>query len=166
MRPPIPIVLAAALAGCASTGSLTGPVEGVLDARTGRTVAFEEMIDDLATVPMVFVGESHTNPEHHEIQHRIVEALSARNPAVLVGMEMLQRPYQEVLDEWTVDDRLEQGHVWVTALTLGGGSSDAMINAQGRVIIRTVGGGAGYRIQAAGTALQSQAYPSVRYTGP
>ena len=90
----------------------------------------------------------------------------SRNVVAGINEAYYGSPYQEVLDEWTVDDRLEQGHVWVTALTLGGGSSDAMINAQGRVIIRTVGGGAGYRIQAAGTALQSQAYPSVRYTGP
>jgi len=107
MRTPTAILLAAALAGCASAGSLTAPVEGVVDARTGRVVSFDAMIDDLARVPMVFVGESHTNPEHHEIQRRIVEALSARNPRVVVGMEMLQRPYQAVLDRWSAGEMTE-----------------------------------------------------------
>jgi len=101
MRPPIPILLAALLAGCAAPRSLTSPVEGVLDARTGRVVSFDAMVEDLASVPMVYVGESHTNPEHHEIQRRIIDALSARNANLLVGMEMLQRPYQEVVDRWT-----------------------------------------------------------------
>ncbi len=95
------LAAAVCLAACASSRPLTAPVEGVLDARTGKTVSFEAMIDDLASVPMVYVGESHTNPEHHEIQRRIIEALSARNPRVLVGMEMLQRPYQAVLDRWS-----------------------------------------------------------------
>ena len=102
------LAAATALAACASPGSLTAPVEGVLDARTGRTVSFEDMIEDLATVPMVFVGESHTNPEHHEIQRRIIEALSGRNPGVLVGMEMLQRPYQPVLDRWSAGEMDER----------------------------------------------------------
>jgi aminopeptidase N len=101
MRPHVPILLVALLAGCAAPRSLTAPVEGVLDARTGRVVSFEAMIEDLASVPMVYVGESHTNPEHHEIQRRIIEALSDRNRNLMVGMEMLQRPYQEVLDRWT-----------------------------------------------------------------
>ena len=103
------IRLAAALAGLAAapglaacvSASLGEPVEGVFDLRTGRTVAFQSMVEDLATVPMVFVGESHTNPEHHEIQRRIVDALSSRNPRVMVGLEMLQRPYQDVLDRWS-----------------------------------------------------------------
>jgi uncharacterized iron-regulated protein len=79
-------------------------VDGVLDARTGRTIPFDGMVDALAGVPMVFVGESHTNPEHHEVQRRIVDALSARNPRLLVGLEMLQRPYQEVLDRWSAGE--------------------------------------------------------------
>jgi uncharacterized iron-regulated protein len=79
----------------------TGPVDGILDARTGMVVSFEDMVEDLGTVRMVYVGESHTNPEHHEIQRRVIDAISARNPRVMVGMEMLQRPYQEVLDRWS-----------------------------------------------------------------
>src|SRR5690349_230448 len=95
------ILLAAALAGCASARSVAEPVEGVLDARTGKIVSFEDMVADLGSVPMVYVGESHTNPEHHEIQRRILDALSARGGRVMVGMEMLQRPYQPVLDRWS-----------------------------------------------------------------
>jgi len=100
--------LAAALLACACA-SVTG--EGapgtILDARRERACTFEEMVDDLATVRMVFVGESHTNPEHHELQRRILEALSLRRPRLMVGLEMIQRPYQEVLDAWSAGDMEE-----------------------------------------------------------
>ena len=74
--------------------------EGIIDARRERTCSFEEMIDDLATVRMVFIGETHTNPAHHELQRRILEELTKRRPRLLVGLEMMQRPYQEFLDRW------------------------------------------------------------------
>ncbi len=107
-RPLRPILLAlaaaAGLGACASARMATEPVDGILDARTGSVISFEDMVEDLATVRMVYVGESHTNPEHHEIQRRIIEALSARNPRAMVGLEMLQRPYQEVLDRWSTGE--------------------------------------------------------------
>lgn len=95
-------LLLAALAASACSARPGPPREGaVVDARRERASSFPAMIEDLATVRMVFVGESHTSPEHHEIQRRIVDELSRRNPHVIVGMEMLQRPYQEVLDRWS-----------------------------------------------------------------
>ena len=94
------LLLAAAAAACASTLDLPGG-DGVLDARDERADDWDGMIDDLASVRIVYVGESHTNPEHHEIQRRILEALAERRPHLLLGMEMLQRPYQEVLDRWS-----------------------------------------------------------------
>lgn len=90
-------------ASCASAPR-AGDAGTILDARRERACAFEEMADDLATVRMVFVGESHTNPEHHDWQRRILEALSLRRPHLMVGLEMLQRPYQEVLDAWSAGE--------------------------------------------------------------
>lgn len=98
---PALLALAAGLpAACASPSAGKAPVAGVLDARRERVTGFEGMVEDLARVRMVFVGESHTNPEHHAIQARILEALAARRPHLLVGMEMFERPYQPVLDLW------------------------------------------------------------------
>jgi uncharacterized iron-regulated protein len=111
--PPRPTLLAASAlaaclaASCASTGGAPA-AGGILDARRGRSVDFEDMVDDLAGVRVVYVGESHTNPEHHEIQRRILEALSLRRPHLMVGMEMLQRPYQPTLDRWSAGE-MEEG---------------------------------------------------------
>lgn len=112
MRPPpvLPVLLALLAVPALGCSSRPGahPVEGVLDARRERVITFDEMVDDLATVPMVYVGESHTNPDHHAIQRRVIEALAERRPVLMVGMEMLQRPYQEVLDRWSAGE-LEEG---------------------------------------------------------
>jgi uncharacterized iron-regulated protein len=102
MRPFAALCAVAALASCAAPGS--APVEDVLDLRMERTVDFDAMVEDLATVPMVYIGEFHSHPEVQSFQLRVVDALSRRNPGLLVGMEMFQRPYQAVLDRWSAGE--------------------------------------------------------------
>ncbi|MBS3918710.1 MAG: ChaN family lipoprotein [Deltaproteobacteria bacterium] len=50
---------------------------------------------------MVFIGESHDQIEHHQIQVRILKDLLARGREVAVGMEMFERSQQPVLDRWS-----------------------------------------------------------------
>ena len=47
----------------------------IISARTGKPVSFEEMLDDLKTAGMVYIGETHTDPAHHEIQLQIMQAM-------------------------------------------------------------------------------------------
>jgi uncharacterized iron-regulated protein len=95
------------VAGCASTGA-SRDEEVIRDARLRRDVSFETMVDDLATVPMVFIGELHTHPGHHEVQQRVLEGLHRRGVPLLLGMEMFERPYQPVLDRWTAGELSEE----------------------------------------------------------
>ncbi len=78
----------------------------IISARTGLPLTFEALIDDLRDVRVVYVGENHTNPYHHQIQLNIIQALAERGTGLAVGMEMIDRPYQPVLDEWS-SGRLE-----------------------------------------------------------
>jgi uncharacterized iron-regulated protein len=74
----------------------------IVDARSGEEVSFEAMIDDLSDARVVYVGESHDQPEHHAVQHAIARALTAGDAASWsLGMEMFQRPFQSALDAWT-----------------------------------------------------------------
>src|SRR5258706_8485507 len=98
------LAAAAGLGACAAGRTATEPVEGVFDARTGRVVDFEDMVEDLATVRVVYVGETHTNPEHHDIKLRVLEALAERKAHLILGLEMLQRPYDPVLDRWAAGE--------------------------------------------------------------
>ena len=76
-------------------------VDTILSSASRQPVTYEDMLDDLAQVQVVFVGEVHTNAAHHDIQARIVQALQARHPDLSVGMEMFDHRYDPVLAQWT-----------------------------------------------------------------
>ena len=79
----------------------------IIDTAAGTPVTFEQLIADLKDVRIVYVGESHTDPVHHQIQLRIINALADQNENLAVGMEMFDFTYQDVLDRWT-DGQLDQ----------------------------------------------------------
>ncbi len=49
----------------------------------------------------VFLGESHATVPHQQMQASIIDALARSGRKVIVGLEMLQRPKQAVLDQWS-----------------------------------------------------------------
>ena len=73
----------------------------IISSATGAIVTFDEMIADLSGRRIVYVGENHTNPLHHGIQLKILQALSTNDENLAVGMEMFAVTYQSVLDQWT-----------------------------------------------------------------
>jgi uncharacterized iron-regulated protein len=74
----------------------------VLDARTGRQVDTETFWANISASRVVCVGEEHPNPHHHWFQLETVgQAAKRRGGAPLaLGMEMFQRPFQGVLDDY------------------------------------------------------------------
>ncbi len=73
----------------------------IISGRTGRAVSFDEMMMDLESVQVVYVGERHTDPLHHRIQLEILRRLAKVHPRMSVGMEMFDHTYQPVLDRWS-----------------------------------------------------------------
>lgn len=71
----------------------------VLDARTGHQMDTAAFWKTLAGARAVCVGEEHTNPHHHWVQLEVVKHLVAQ-PRLALGMEMFQRPFQAVLDDY------------------------------------------------------------------
>ncbi len=69
--------------------------------RTSRSASFTDMIEDLAEADVVYVGESHTDKDHHLVQLRVIEYLHSRGRLHAIGMEMFQRRFQSVLDAYT-----------------------------------------------------------------
>ena len=79
--------------------------EGVIiSASTQQTVSFDELIKDLSGVQVIYIGEVHTNPDHHEIQAKIIKEIHRARPQVAIGLEMIDRTYQPVLDRWSEGD--------------------------------------------------------------
>jgi uncharacterized iron-regulated protein len=70
----------------------------VLD-RTGHQVDTAKFWADVGASRVVCVGEDHPNPHHHWFQLEVMKQVSAHHPLAL-GMEMFQRPFQAVLDDY------------------------------------------------------------------
>ncbi len=68
---------------------------------TRNTTSFDEMVDILSQKSIIYIGEKHDNATHHQLQLDIIKALYEKNPQIIIGMEMFQKPYQKVLDQWT-----------------------------------------------------------------
>ena len=79
-------------------------VDSIISTHDRTTVSFEEMLADLGQVRVVFVGEIHDHPVHHEIQARLVQTLHAMHPRLAVGMEMFDHRYDPVLAQWTAGE--------------------------------------------------------------
>ncbi|MEW6129804.1 MAG: ChaN family lipoprotein [Acidobacteriota bacterium] len=58
---------------------------------------FEAMLNTLATVDVLFVGEQHDDPATHKFELAILEGLARRNKKVIVAMEMFERDVQKTL---------------------------------------------------------------------
>jgi len=79
----------------------TYPVNTIIAARTGKPVDYETMLGDLAEVRIVFIGEIHNQPSHHQIQVRLIDSLHRRHSSLTVGMEMFDHRYDPVLALWS-----------------------------------------------------------------
>lgn len=91
------------------TAPPAGGIEGaglpfdVLDARTGRQVDTAAFWSRLQAARAVCIGEDHSNPHHHWVQLEITRHLGKQRPPgerLALGLEMVQRPFQGVLDDY------------------------------------------------------------------
>jgi len=76
----------------------------IVDCAQGKTIPFEQLIEKLEQVRVVYVGEQHTDRKDHAIQLRIIRALVEKGENVRVGMEMFDHTYAAVLDRWSAGD--------------------------------------------------------------
>ena len=73
----------------------------IIATRDGTAVSFEDMLKDLETRRVIFVGETHTSREDHKIQLAVIQGINEKNPDLVIGMEMFDHSYQGVLDQWS-----------------------------------------------------------------
>lgn len=77
-----------------------GPEE-IFKLPEGEPINFVQLLDDLSTIRVIFVGEAHDQIEHHRIQVRMIQELLRKGRDVVIGMEMFERSQQLILDRWT-----------------------------------------------------------------
>lgn len=97
-------VVLALLWGCAATpvpkhGAAPHPLLGrIWDVRNARMVGQDAVARELATAPLILLGEVHDNPEHHRLQGEMLRAVLAQGRQPALAMEQFDREYQPALD--------------------------------------------------------------------
>ena len=88
-----------------------------IDVYRGEPLSYEDMLDDLAEVRVVYLGERHTLERHHAIQERIVTDLTQRGVPLVLGLEQMEAFNQAALDRYhqgEIDfDELAEQTEWV-----------------------------------------------------
>ncbi len=65
------------------------------------------ILDELVKADVVYLGETHNNPDDHKAQLEILQRLHQRNPKIAIAMEMFQRPYQSIIDRYLAGELTE-----------------------------------------------------------
>jgi len=81
-------------------------LDGITDTAKGDVVTPRELAARLDGVALLFVGESHTDYEFHQVQLRVLEELERRGRKVLLGLEMYpvgDLGLQSALDRWSAE---------------------------------------------------------------
>lgn len=97
------LLLAALLLGAPAAGTAH-----ILRVADRSYVSLEEMIADLQTVRLVFMGELHDDEGHHRAQLQVIRSLREAGTKVAVGLEMFRSDSQGTLDDW-VAGKMSEG---------------------------------------------------------
>ncbi len=71
-----------------------------IDAYRGEPLPYEEVLDDLAEVNVVYFGEFHTLAEDHATEQRVLTDLAKRGKPLVLGMEQLESVQQPAIDRY------------------------------------------------------------------
>ncbi len=85
--------------------TLREPTYGV---EVSRALPLNEIIERVSGKKIIYIGEQHDQYSHHLIEIEVIRRLFRKNGRIAIGMEMFQRPFQKVLDDYirgTIEER-------------------------------------------------------------
>lgn len=82
-------------------GTVRVEVGAFADTRTSKPASLDDFLNATDHCRFVYLGENHATTAHQAMEAEIIQALVKRGRKVIVGVEMYQRPKQDVLDEWS-----------------------------------------------------------------
>ena len=59
-----------------------------------------KILPELKKAKVVYLGETHDSSQDHQNQLKIIKELYKNNPKIAIGMEMFQRPFQEIINQY------------------------------------------------------------------
>lgn len=83
-----------------SLNGITYKIDSASYALKPQAQKLSEMIKDIVKSRVVFIGENHTEFSSHLNQLKIIKAMYKKDKNLAIGMEMFQKPFQEVLDDF------------------------------------------------------------------
>jgi aminopeptidase N len=75
-------------------------LDGVTDTADGAQITPGELAERLTDTGLLFIGETHTNLDFHNVQARVIQELHRAGREVLIGLEMFPYTQQQSLDDW------------------------------------------------------------------
>ena len=75
--------------------------EEILKLPEGESISLSQLLEDLHSARVIYVGEAHDQFEHHQAQVKVLQELLREGREVVIGMEMFQRSQQSILDRWS-----------------------------------------------------------------
>jgi uncharacterized iron-regulated protein len=72
----------------------------ILRVGDGAVISFDRMIQEIGNADIVFVGEVHDQPVHHEMELRIIRSFHESDRPFSVGLEMFRSDSQKDLNSW------------------------------------------------------------------
>jgi uncharacterized iron-regulated protein len=82
------------------TKTSVGPEE-IFRLPDGDPIPFLHLLEDINKTRVIFVGESHDQIAHHQIQVKLIQDLVKKGKDVVVAMEMFESSQQPILDRWS-----------------------------------------------------------------
>lgn len=100
----LPLLLAMLLVACQSSPVILPPPVtpgpgGIIDLRTAQALTPTELVERLAPVQRVIVGEQHDNADHHALQLWLLRSMAQVRPQGSLLLEMLNPDQQPRVDE-------------------------------------------------------------------
>jgi uncharacterized iron-regulated protein len=92
----------------------------VVQTANGEILTFEFLITHLSKAEIIYVGETHTRLDDHRLQLEILKGLQARHPSLILGLEMVPKEAQPILDQYSQGlisekvflERIEWEKIW------------------------------------------------------
>ncbi|MBS1700498.1 MAG: ChaN family lipoprotein [Armatimonadetes bacterium] len=97
-------------------GQATVEANNWYDLTSGKESSLDGFLKASDRYQFIFLGESHDDPVHHQIQAKVIDGLVKRGRNVTVGFEMFTRPNQPNINAWTLgkwsDDEFIENSNW------------------------------------------------------
>ena len=89
----------------------------LVSSATQQPISFEQLVHELASSDVIFVGELHSHSASHYLQMQLLAALYPHHPQLMLSMEQFARDKQAVLNQYLAGEigeqtLMDQGEAW------------------------------------------------------